>query len=47
MAAGALQRSGLIAYRRGNFTVLDRSGLEVAACNCYQTDRQTYAAAMK
>ena len=47
VAAGALQRSGLIAYRRGDFTVLDRNGLEAAACDCYQTDRRTYAATLK
>ena len=47
VAAGALQRSGLIAYHRGDFTVLDRTGLEAAACSCYQTDRQTYAATVK
>ena len=42
-AAGALQRSGLIEYRRGNLTVLDRSGLKAAACGCYAADRQAYA----
>ena len=47
VAAGALQRGGLIAYHRGDFTILDRSGLEAAACSCYQTDRQTYAAILK
>ena len=47
VAAGALQRSGLIAYHRGDFTVIDRTGLEAAACSCYQTDRQTYAATVK
>lgn len=41
-AAGALQRSGLIAYHRGELTVLDRSGLELAACSCYATDRAAY-----
>lgn len=34
-AAGALQRRGLIHYRRGNFTVLDRRGLQAMACSCY------------
>ena len=43
MAAGALQRSGLIEYHRGDFTVLDRGGLEAAACGCYKTDLQAYA----
>ncbi len=42
-AANALQRLGLIKYRRGHLTVLDRSGLEAAACGCYAVDRQTYA----
>lgn len=42
-AAGALQSSGLIEYHRGEVTVLDRSGLEAAACGCYALDRQTYA----
>ncbi|MEP7302130.1 MAG: Crp/Fnr family transcriptional regulator [Caldimonas sp.] len=41
-AAGALQRLGLIAYRRGDLTVLDRPGLEGAACGCYAADRRTY-----
>ena len=43
-AAGALQRGGLIEYRRGELTVLDRDGLEAAACGCYAADRRTYAA---
>jgi CRP-like cAMP-binding protein len=42
-AAGALQRSGLIAYHRGDLTVLDRSGLEAAACGCYAADCKAYA----
>lgn len=42
-AAGALQRDGLIAYRRGRVTVVDRRGLESVACHCYATDRRTHA----
>jgi CRP-like cAMP-binding protein len=42
-AASVLQRSGLITYHRGELTVLNRSGLEAAACSCYAADRQTYA----
>ena len=42
-AAGALQRNGLIAYSRGKLTVLDRKGLEQAACGCYAADQKTYA----
>jgi CRP-like cAMP-binding protein len=34
-AAGNLQRAGLISYRRGHITVLDRAGLELSACECY------------
>jgi Mn-dependent DtxR family transcriptional regulator len=42
-AAGALQRAGLIEYRRGELVVLDRKGLEAAACGCYAADRKCYA----
>jgi CRP-like cAMP-binding protein len=34
-AATALQRRGLIEYRRGEIRVLERKGLEAAACRCY------------
>jgi hypothetical protein len=34
-AAGRLQRSGVIRYHRGHITVLERSGLETRACECY------------
>ena len=42
-AAGELQRNGLIEYRRGHLTVLDRKGLEAAACSCYAADQKVYA----
>ena len=33
--AGKLQQAGLIRYRRGHIAVLERSGLETRACECY------------
>lgn len=42
-AAGVLQRNGLIEYNRGDLKVLNRPGLEAAACSCYAADKQTYA----
>jgi CRP-like cAMP-binding protein len=35
VAAGALQKAGLISYRRGHVTVLNRSRLEEIVCVCY------------
>lgn len=45
-AAVALQRDGLIRYRRGDVTIVDRSGLEALACGCYASDRVAYAQAL-
>ena len=42
-AAGTLQRAGLIRYRRGELVVLNRGGLEAAACGCYAADQKSYA----
>lgn len=44
-AAGLLQDQGLIEYRRGDLTVLDRRGLKLAACECYRNDNAIYARA--
>ncbi len=41
-AVGTLQQAGLIAYRRGKMTVVDRAGLEAAACECYGVIRAEY-----
>lgn len=35
LAAGALQKAGVIRYTRGKVTVLDRAALERASCGCY------------
>jgi CRP-like cAMP-binding protein len=37
VVAGKLQKAGLIKYRRGQMTVVDREQLEAAACECYRT----------
>ena len=42
LAAGVLQRAGLIRYTRGKVTVLDRAGLEAVACACYEVTRKNY-----
>ncbi len=43
LAAGSLQRSGLIEYRRGHIFILDRERLEHAACECYPIVRDLMA----
>ena len=40
VAAGALQRAGLIEYTRGMVKVLSRPGLEDASCECYEAIRR-------
>jgi len=41
-AAANLQRAGLIQYRRGHITVLDREGLEGRTCECYAVVKKEY-----
>ncbi|PWF41590.1 Crp/Fnr family transcriptional regulator [Massilia glaciei] len=41
-AAGKLQDDGLITYRRGNITVIDRHGLEAYAGECYKVAKTEY-----
>jgi Crp-like helix-turn-helix domain len=43
LAAGALKHAGLIEYHRGRVTILDREGLEEAACPCYEQVRLAYS----
>ncbi len=40
VAAGALQRAGLIQYTRGHVSILNREALESACCECYGVIKQ-------
>ncbi|MBE0614599.1 MAG: Crp/Fnr family transcriptional regulator [Burkholderiales bacterium] len=42
-AAGNLQQAGVIRYRRGHITVVDRAKLESQVCECYQVVKQEFA----
>ncbi|MBD5634120.1 MAG: Crp/Fnr family transcriptional regulator [Candidatus Eremiobacteraeota bacterium] len=42
VAARTLQEAGVIRYRRGSISVLDREGLEAASCECYATVKAAY-----
>ena len=41
-AAGTLQRQGLIRYRRGVISIVDRARLEAASCECYAIVRAEF-----
>jgi CRP-like cAMP-binding protein len=41
-AAALMQRAGFITYHRGVIEILDREGLEGAACECYRLIRDEY-----
>ncbi len=41
-AAGKLKEHGVISYRRGHITVLERSGLEAHVCECYGVVKAEY-----
>jgi Mn-dependent DtxR family transcriptional regulator len=43
VAAGDLQRQGLIKYSRGQVSILDREGLESASCDCNEKIRSEYS----
>lgn len=45
-AAGHLQRLKLISYGRGAVAIINRKGLEGAACACYRADLDAYARAL-
>jgi CRP-like cAMP-binding protein len=40
--AGTLQTAGFISYRRGIMRIINREGLEVASCECYETTKAYY-----
>ncbi|HEY3674703.1 MAG TPA: Crp/Fnr family transcriptional regulator [Candidatus Tumulicola sp.] len=42
IAAGVLQEAGFISYTRGHITIRNRSGLESAACECYDGMDETW-----
>jgi CRP-like cAMP-binding protein len=44
-AAQSLQKRKLISYSRGDITILDRTGLEAAACRCYQVVKDMHEGA--
>lgn len=41
-AADTLRREGLIHFKRGKITILDREGLEAAACGCYDVIKNEF-----
>lgn len=42
LAAGLLQKAGLISYQRGRIRIADRAGLEARSCERYETVRQEF-----
>jgi CRP-like cAMP-binding protein len=42
IAASTLQRAGVIRYQHGKITIVDRAGLENAACECYEAVASEY-----
>lgn len=43
LAAGMLQKAGLIRYARGRMLIADRPGLEAASCECYHIGRREHS----
>jgi CRP-like cAMP-binding protein len=41
-AAGVLQSAGLIRYKRGNVTIIDRRGLKHRSCECYGVSKREF-----
>lgn len=42
IAAGGLQRAGLITYNRGNVAILDGAGLKKRSCECYAVSKKEF-----
>lgn len=42
LVAGTFQRAGILQYRRGTITILDRETLEDSCCECYRIVREQY-----
>ena len=42
VAMASLQKKGLLRYSRGNVTILDRKGLQAAACECYKVTKAEF-----
>jgi hypothetical protein len=42
LAAGELQRAGLIRYTRGRVTILDHAGLLKRSCECYAVSKREF-----
>lgn len=42
VTAGILQKAGFVEFNRARVTVVDRAGLEGAACECYGVTREVY-----
>src|SRR5688500_6033931 len=47
LTARVLQTAGLIEYRRGEVTILDRAGLEEASCECFRVTSEMYERSMR
>lgn len=42
VVAGIVQQAGLISYRRGRITIINRKGLEAASCECYEVVKREF-----
>ncbi len=47
LAAQSMQAAGFISYRRGTIQIIDRAGLEKAACECYAVVKRRFDAFLK